>query len=142
MQGSIPKIINNGVAENTLKQEIADLNRNLTVLSKSNKKRNVILRGLLNGVFTAIGASLGFALFLTGFANFLKTAEGVPFVDRLIDKTHLEEIIERYMNDIERPDPTPAPQPSSTPIPPTRTPIPTVTSVPTVTLTPTDTESD
>ena len=117
---------NNG---NTLKSEIIELNRNLALLTRANRKRNVVLRGLLNGVFTAIGASLGFALFITNFSNFLQSAESVPFFDRIIERSNLEEIIQSYQKDFERPDPTetPKPTPTLTPIPsPTLTPEPTV----------------
>lgn len=92
----------------------------------------------MNGVFTAIGASLGFALFLSGFSSFLQKAENLPFLDRLIDKTHLNLIIERYLHDLERPTPVPTVVPTRTPVPPTSTPVPSDTPTPEVEVTPTD----
>lgn len=99
----------NGVYQEgtTLRQEIIELNKNLSVLTKSNRKRSVIMRGLMNGIFTAIGASLGFALFLIGSSRFLQQAENIPIIDRIIEKTHLNIIINRYLEDLERPTPTP-----------------------------------
>lgn len=122
---------------NTLRWEITELNKNLKFLTNANRKRNVIMRGLINGVFTAIGASLGFALFLTGFANFLQTAENFPVLDRIIEKTHLDTIIQRYLEDIEKPTPVPTVAPTATRIPPTSTPRPTDTPIPEVEITPT-----
>jgi hypothetical protein len=103
----------------------------LQKLTNVNRKRNVILRGLLNGVFTAIGASIGFALFLTGFSNFMQTAASIPLLDRLIERSHLDQIIEGYLDDFERPTPTVTPVPTVTKTPPTSTPKPTVTLSPT-----------
>ncbi|MCA9380582.1 hypothetical protein KC675_05385 [Candidatus Dojkabacteria bacterium] len=116
---------------NSLKYEITELNKNLQKLTHVNRKRNVILRGLLNGVFTAIGASIGFALFLTGFSNFMQTAASIPLLDRLIERSHLDQIIEGYLDDFERPTPTVTPIPTVTKTPPTSTPKPTVTISPT-----------
>jgi len=128
----IPKqgVYQNG---NTLKNEIIELNKNLNKLTNVNRKRNVILRGLLNGVFTAIGASIGFALFLTGFSNFVQSAENIPLLDRIIERSHLDQIIEGYLDDFERPAPTFTPVPTSIPtkVPPTSTPRPTQTPTPT-----------
>jgi hypothetical protein len=115
---------------NTLKYEIIELNKNLAKLTNVNKKRNVILRGLLNGVFTAIGASIGFALFLMGFSNFMQTAASIPLLDRLIERSHLDQIIEGYLDDFERPTPTITPVPTITRTPPTSTPRPTPSSTP------------
>lgn len=139
MQNSAPESnvnpINKGVYQNgnTLKYEITELNKNLQKLTLVNRKRNVILRGLLNGVFTAIGASIGFALFLTGFSSFMQTAESIPLLDRIIERTHLDQIINNYLEEIENPKPTmtPVPSPVPTKIPPTITPKPTVTLTPT-----------
>lgn len=116
---------------NTLKYEITELNKNLNKLTNVNRKRNVMLRGLLNGVFTAIGASIGFALFLTGFSNFVQTAESIPLLDRLIERSHLDQIIEGYLDDFERPTPTITPIPTITKTPPTSTPKPSSTPQPT-----------
>jgi hypothetical protein len=116
---------------NTLKYEIIELNKNLQKLTNVNRKRNVILRGLLNGVFTAIGASIGFALFLTGFSNFIQTAASIPLLDRLIERSHLDQIIEGYLDDLERPSPSVTLLPTVTKTPPTSTPKPTVTLSPT-----------
>lgn len=122
---------------NTLKYEITELNKNLQKLTYVNRKRNVILRGLLNGVFTAIGASIGFALFLTGFSSFMQTAESIPLLDRIIERTHLDQIIEGYLEDFERPTPTITQIPTSIPtkVPPTSTPRPTQTPTPTEEIT-------
>lgn len=120
---------------NTLKSEIIELNKNLKMLTNVNRKRNVIMRGLMNGIFTAIGASIGFALFLSGFSNFLKTAESVPVLDRIIERTHLDEIIQRYVEDVDRPQPTITPLPTATMVPPTNTPRPTPTVGVTVSVT-------
>ncbi len=125
--------------ENTLKWEITELNKNLRLLSRSNKKRNVIMRGLLNGVFTAIGASLGFAFFLIGLSNFLQKAENYPILDRIIERTHLNMIIQRYLENLENTNnvpiliPTQTPIPSSTPVIKNQsTPKPTPTQEPTL----------
>lgn len=124
----------------SLKQEISNLNKNLRKLNSYNRKRNVIMRGLLNGIFTAIGATLGFALFLIIFSRILHGAERIPFLDELIEKTKLNQIIESNLPIISRPSvaPTTTSRPSATPKP-----IPTGTIAPTSTprLLPTPTDS-
>lgn len=131
MQQPAPeKQINDAQTQNTLKQELRDLNKNLKALSDTNRKRNVILRGLINGVFTAIGATLGFALFLSIFSGALKQAESVPFLDRLIKSSKIEPIVEQYLEELNKP----TPKPTNTPVP-TSTPSPTPTLEPTVTPT-------
>jgi hypothetical protein len=123
----------------SLKQEISNLNKNLRKLNSYNRKRNVIMRGLLNGIFTAIGATLGFALFLIIFSRILHGAERIPFLDELIEKTKLNQIIESNLPIISKPSvvPTVTSRPSVTPKPlPTSTVAP--TSTPKLTPTPTD----
>ncbi len=123
----------------SLKQEISNLNKNLRKLNSYNRKRNVIMRGLLNGIFTAIGATLGFALFLIIFSRILHGAERIPFLDELIEKTKLNQIIESNLPIISKPSvvPTVTSRPSVTPKPlPTSTVAP--TSRPKLTPTPTD----
>jgi hypothetical protein len=123
----------------SLKQEISNLNKNLRKLNSYNRKRNVMMRGLLNGIFTAIGATLGFALFLIVFSRILHGAERIPFLDELIEKTKLNQIIESNLPIISKPSvvPTATPRPSATPKPiPTSTVAP--TSTPNLLPTPTD----
>ncbi|HRN71445.1 MAG TPA: hypothetical protein PLS49_09800, partial [Candidatus Woesebacteria bacterium] len=60
-------------------------------------------------------------------------AENIPLLDRLIERSHLDQIIEGYLDDFERPAPTFTPIPTSIPtkVPPTSTPRPTQTPTPT-----------
>lgn len=73
-------------------------------ISRANKKRNIILRGLLNGVFTAIGATLGFAIFIFLFANVISSLRQYSLVDSFLADTKLDVIIESQLKEIESRD--------------------------------------
>ncbi len=131
MNGPLRNINTN---ESSLKQEIANLNTSLRKLNTYNRKRNVMMRGLLNGVFTAIGATLGFALFLIIFSRILHGAENIPVLDELIEKTRLYDIIESNLPSSTKPTsvPTPTVRPSTLPsLRPSATPQPTLDPTPT-----------
>lgn len=112
-----------------MKEEISVLNSLLSKHVKYFRTSNVIVRGMLYGLFTAIGATLGFTLFLVGLATFLKGASAVPLLDRILEETKLDQIIEQQLNNS---NPTPIPTATASPSP---TPI-VVTATPSITPSP------
>lgn len=73
-------------------------------IADSNKKRNIILRGLITGVATAVGATFGFAivLFITG--TIFSNLQQIPVVDKIIKDTGIGIIIENELNRIKAED--------------------------------------
>lgn len=121
--------------------EMKKLNNNIAQLKKSQRKRNVIMRGVIYGMFTAIGASLGFAFFLSLLTGAIQSAEKIPFLEGLIQRTEIERIVEEYLQNNNKvyvqPSTAPTSIPTETPAP-SNTPFP--TSTPVATSTPTQNE--
>ncbi len=69
-------------------------------IADSNRKRNVILRGILSGIFTAIGATIGFGLLLFISSALVTNLKQVPIIDRLLTETKLDALIEKQLNEI------------------------------------------
>ncbi len=67
-----------------------------------NRKRNVAFRGLINGVFTAIGATLGFAIVLVITAQLLSSLRQVSIIDQFLSETKLDVLIESQLKQIQQ----------------------------------------
>lgn len=67
-----------------------------------NRKRNVAVRGLINGVFTAIGATLGFAIVLVISAQVLSSLRQVSIFDQFLSETKLDVLIESQLKQIQQ----------------------------------------
>jgi len=72
-------------------------NENLEALNKSLEKSNsfwhVLLLGIIKGVGTAIGATIIFAIVIFILSKTIKTIELIPSVDRFIQETNIDQII-------------------------------------------------
>jgi hypothetical protein len=102
-----------------LVEELKKLNKALNRQNVYYRRRNVILRAVATGVFTAIGTTIGFGLVILISASFLKTVSAVPFIDDILKQTKIDQLIERQLQQLETPTPTvtPTPTPTHTPIP-------------------------
>ncbi len=79
----------------------------LKAIAEQYKFRKVIQRGLITGIFTAIGATIGFAIVLVVASKLLSGLKEVPFVDNILQQTKLDVIIESELNNLsttENPD--------------------------------------
>ena len=103
------------MSENTEKQ--LNLESEIKLLreqvSKQNDKlatKQVILRGFTNGLFSALGATVGFALLIFIIAKILSSISFIPYIDTILQSTKLDTLIEYQLEQIENPDPTPTPE--------------------------------
>jgi hypothetical protein len=115
-----------------------DLAASFSALTDAVNKQNkaftrweTIKRGMINGVATAVGATLGFAILLLLLARLIQGATLIPALDKILDDTGLKRIIEYQLKQIEVKEDDP------TPIAPTSTPQPTPLPEPSPTVTPT-----
>lgn len=85
----------------------AELKKYLKMIANANKWHQVILRGCLTGVFTALGATVGFALLLFVAAQFVTSFKQIPLLDTFLEQTKLDVLIEQQLNKINQPEETP-----------------------------------
>ncbi len=69
-------------------------------IAKANRADQVIMRGVLNGIFTALGATVGLALIGVIFLNWVGGLKQIPFIDDILRQTKLDVIIENQLNEL------------------------------------------
>lgn len=99
--------------EELLVEQLKKLNRNLREQNKYYKRSQVVLRSLAAGIFTAIGATIGFGLVIIVLASFVRTISAVPIIDDILKQTKLDQLIEYQLQQIES-NPSVSPTPSPT----------------------------
>ncbi len=76
---------------------IKELNENILKLNKSFENANsfklTIVRGILAGVGTAIGATIIAAIVITILVKTIRTARDIPVIGDIIEKTQVEKFI-------------------------------------------------
>lgn len=86
------------VAKLSLEQE-QELEKTLKIIADGYSTKNTIIRGLTTGLFTAIGATFGFALVLYILTGLM----GVPIVNQFMKLTGLDQVVDYVLeqeNDI------------------------------------------
>src|SRR5690349_2582621 len=81
-------------------KEDKELKLYLKRIADGNKKRYVIMRGLLYGVFTALGATLGFTLVLLISSKLITNLKQIPIINNFLTETKLEVLIEKQLANI------------------------------------------
>lgn len=97
-----------------------ELKRYMKLIAVSNRWDQVILRGCLIGVFTAVGTTIGFALLLFIAGQFISSFKQVPLLDTILEQTKLDLLIENQLNRLNE---NPTTGESETPPPPPASPL-------------------
>ncbi|MBW7953638.1 MAG: DUF5665 domain-containing protein [Candidatus Dojkabacteria bacterium] len=84
-----------------LKDQLLRMNRNLERQNKYYSRGQVIIRSLLTGIFTALGATIGFTLVLFYLASFVNSLSAVPIINDLLDQTGISKIIDYQIQQID-----------------------------------------
>lgn len=63
-------------------------------VNNSFKWKNVILRGVVNGIFAAIGATVGIGILLLVLARLYSGFQDIPFIDDFMQVTGLDQVVE------------------------------------------------
>lgn len=106
--------------------EIAKLTKAINRQNEQHAWDQVIIRGCVLGIFQAVGATLGFAIFIIIASAIIRTAGEVPVLSDILRETKLDQLIENQLKILERQEdqnnvsPTPTVTPSTT-IKPTTT---------------------
>lgn len=79
----------------TLEQEQLKYMRSI---ARSNRTDQVVLRGCMMGIFSAIGTTVGFALLLVLLTGLLAGVKDWPVVDQILAQTKLDTLIENQIN--------------------------------------------
>lgn len=66
----------------------------LTKISNSYSPKNVIIRSLTTGLFTAAGATIGFALLLLILSRLYTGLANVPIVNDFMESTGLDKVVD------------------------------------------------
>lgn len=77
----------------------AKLDRIENELAKQRSFKRQAIRAILTGVFGSFGATIVFAIILIVLANMIKSAEQIPILNEIIERTKLEQIVDNY-NDV------------------------------------------
>ncbi len=89
---------------NTQEKEIKEIKKYLKNISDSYKTRSVVGRSLLSGIFTAIGATVGFALFIFLAAQLVSGIRFIPILNDILRATKIDVLIESQLNKIAEED--------------------------------------
>lgn len=69
----------------------------------------LIKRAFITGVFTALGATVGFALLIFFVSKIITSFSGIPFIEKFLEQTKLDKIIDYQLQQIEKRQDTPTP---------------------------------
>lgn len=78
----------------SLTEEVAQMNSNSTFLK-------LALKGFINGIFSALGATIGFTLVIIFLAQAFKGADKVPLLDTVLQRTQIDKIIDYQLEQIQ-----------------------------------------
>ena len=81
-------------------QNDVELKKYMKRIADTNKMSNVIFRGCISGVFTALGTTIGFTLFLIVFASLLSGLKQLPFIEDILRETKIDALIEAQLNNL------------------------------------------
>ncbi|MCS7317805.1 MAG: hypothetical protein NZZ41_05815 [Candidatus Dojkabacteria bacterium] len=92
------KNLNSIVYDQQNTQENSELKKYLSMLAQETTFKSKIIKGLITGTFTALGASIGFSITIAILANLISTAKNLPILDIILQETKLDVLIERELN--------------------------------------------
>ncbi|MCA9379345.1 hypothetical protein KC640_02865 [Candidatus Dojkabacteria bacterium] len=79
-----------------------ELRKLLKRMVMMNRLDQIALRGCLIGIFTAIGTTIGFALFIIIASQFVTQFKEIPLLDSILEQTKLDVLIENQLNKLEQ----------------------------------------
>ncbi|MCA9381535.1 hypothetical protein KC678_04675 [Candidatus Dojkabacteria bacterium] len=71
-----------------------ELLERLEKVNNAFKWKNIIVRGIVNGVFAAVGATLGIAILLLVIARLYSGLQEIPILDQFMNVTGLDQVVE------------------------------------------------
>jgi len=81
--------------------EITRLNKTINRRVKQNKLRYIWIRSFVSGLFSTVGASIGFVLLIIASTKIIQQASEIPILDVILEKTNISQIIEYQIKQIE-----------------------------------------
>lgn len=87
----------------------------LKIIAEQYKWHKIMLRSLMTGLFTAVGATVGFALVLLLSARVISTIRDFPIIDVVLKETKLDILIEKQLELFEEATNNPPKTPVSNP---------------------------
>jgi hypothetical protein len=82
--------------------EKTQITKLLEEIAKANRLPSIVLRGLLNGLFTAIGATIAFALVIFLFTQLYSGVRGIPFLKDIMDATGLSTVVDYTLGQVDK----------------------------------------
>ncbi|MCA9386863.1 hypothetical protein KC669_02395 [Candidatus Dojkabacteria bacterium] len=76
------------------KDKTNELLERLEKVNNAFKWENIILRGIVNGVFAAVGATLGIAILLLVLARVYSGLQDIPILEQFMNVTGLDQVVE------------------------------------------------
>jgi hypothetical protein len=86
--------------EHNMESENKEILKYLKRIAKANRADQIVIRGLLSGIFTALGATVGLAIIGVIFLNWVGGLKQIPFIDDILRQTKLDVIIENQLNQL------------------------------------------
>lgn len=81
--------------------EDLELKKYLKRIADASKPSRIVVNAIINGIFTALGATVGFALVVIFLAYFLSTIKNLPIIDQLIKETKIDQLINSQLQKLE-----------------------------------------
>lgn len=78
-----------------------EIKKYLKRIADSSKPRRIVINAIINGIFTALGATIGFALVVIFLAYFLASIKNLPIIDELIRRTKIDQLINNQLSKLE-----------------------------------------
>lgn len=84
----------------TEKTTLTEINDHLKFLVKETKFKRVFLRGIVNGLATAFGATIVFAILLFIVARIISGIGTLPIINDFLEATRLDILIEKQIESV------------------------------------------
>lgn len=86
--------------------EKTQITKLLEEIARANRLPNIVVRGIITGLFTAIGATIAFAIVLFLFTQLYSSVRGIPIIKDIMQATGLNTVVDYALEQVNKPKDT------------------------------------
>lgn len=86
--------------------EKTQITKLLEEIARVNRFPNIVARGLVTGLFTAIGATIAFTMVLFLFTQLYSGIRGIPIIKDIMQSTGLSAVVDYALEQVNKPQDT------------------------------------
>lgn len=86
--------------------EKTQITKLLEEIARANRFPNIVVRGLVTGLFTAIGATIAFTMVLFLFTQLYSGIRGIPILKDIMQATGLNTVVDYALEQVNKPQDT------------------------------------